>query len=132
MKNSDGTVIRGALPVFANLLLKRIKERKLHEAASICRFSNERHLWAVLGGYCLGNSDLAILEECYKATGYFDKIDQINAVRSQENQSTKLAEIKVLGNDREAGDAIIKRGDTLDSLKVFKLMSFMLCYLTYS
>jgi len=120
LKNSDGSIIRGALPVFANLVLKRIGQRKLREAASICRFSNERHLWAVLGGHCLETSDLSILEECYKATGYFDKIDQIERARTQENKNTKLAEVKILGNDLEAVDAIVKRGETLDSLKVNK------------
>ena len=119
LKNSEGSIIRGSLPVFGNLLLKRIKERKLQEAASICRFSNEKHLWAVLGGYCLENGDLAILEECYKATGYFDKLAQIEIIKQSENKNTKNAEIKALGNDKEAQDHIIKRGETLESLKVY-------------
>ena len=71
-----------------------------------------------LGGYCLETSDLNILEECYKATGHFDKIDQINSIRADENKNTKLAEIKILGNDKIGGDTIIKQGDILSSLKV--------------
>ena len=53
LKNSSGSFVRGAVPVFANLVLKRILERKLIEAASVCRFANKSHLWAVLGRFTI-------------------------------------------------------------------------------
>ena len=121
LKNSDGAVIRGALPVLTALLLKRIKERKLSEAAAICRFVNERHMWALLAGFALESGDLNVMEECYKATGHFDKIEQIGVVRNRDHANTKAAEIKVLGNDQNAAEAIVKRGELLDSLMVSKL-----------
>ena len=118
LKNSDGAVIRGALPVLTGLLLKRMKERKLSEAAAICRFADERHMWALLAGFALESGDLNVMEECYKATGHFDKIAQIGLVRSRDNANTKAAEIKVLGNDQSAAETIVKRGELLDSLMV--------------
>ena len=95
-----------------------MKERKLREAASVCRFSANKTLWAVLGGFCLESGDLNILEECYKATGHFDKLDQIANLRNLENKNTKNAEVKMLSNDKEAVDSVIKRGELLESLKV--------------
>ena len=104
--------------MFASLLLKRIKERKLREAASVCRFSANKTLWAVLAGFCLESGDLNILEDCYKATGHFDKLDQIDTLKNLENKNTKNAEVKMLANDKDAVDNVIKRGELLDSLKV--------------
>ena len=54
-KNSDGSIIRTIIPVYAQLLLERLKQKKLQEAMNVCRMTNESYLWAVLGGYWFVN-----------------------------------------------------------------------------
>lgn len=48
LRNHDGSVIRGSLNPLATLLIKAVKDRKLTEGLSICRFAADKSLWMVL------------------------------------------------------------------------------------
>ena len=117
-KNSEGSTVRTTIPVYAQLLLERIKQKKLHEAVSICRLTNQKYLWAVLGGYCLESGELNVMQECFSALGHVDKLEQINKIQNMDNKTSQITEIKLLGNDKDASKGLLKQASIFETIKV--------------
>ena len=117
-KNSEGSTVRTTIPVYAQLLLERIKQKKLQEAVSICRLTNQKYLWAVLGGYCLESGELNVMQECFSALGHVDKLEQINKIQNMDNKTSQITEIKLLGNDKDASKGLLKQASIFETIKV--------------
>ena len=117
-KNSEGSTVRTTIPVYAQLLLERIKQKKLQEAVSICRLTNQKYLWAVLGGYCLESGELNVMQECFSALGHVDKLEQINKIQNMDNKTSQITEIKLLGNDKDASRGLLKQASIFETIKV--------------
>ena len=117
-KNSEGSTVRTTIPIYAQLLLERIKQKKLQEAVSICRLTNQKYLWAVLGGYCLESGELNVMQECFSALGHVDKLEQINRIQNMDNKTSQITEIKLLGNDKDASKGLLKQASIFETIKV--------------
>jgi len=117
-KNSEGSTVRTTIPVYAQLLLERIKQKKLQEAVSICRLTNQKYLWAVLGGYCLESGELNVMQECFSALGHVDKLEQINKIQNMDNKTSQITEIKLLGNDKDASRGLLKQASIFETIKI--------------
>ncbi|CAG5105714.1 Oidioi.mRNA.OKI2018_I69.chr1.g2388.t1.cds [Oikopleura dioica] len=116
LRNHDGSVIRGSLNPLATLLIKAVKDRKLSEGLSICRFAADKSLWMTLSGFALEHNQTEVLAECYKALGKVDRVRQINRANETSDKTLQVIELKALGNEPETMDVLAKRSELTDTL----------------
>lgn len=94
VRRSDGALIVVPVPQFASLLYQLVGQAHWTKAAKLCRFAQDKALWAALAAMAIEGRALTTAEQALAALEEVDKLQYIAAVKeipTQEGRDAALA-----------------------------------------
>jgi intraflagellar transport protein 80 len=119
IRRADGALVTISIPPYTLLLYEFAEKPDWENCLRLCRFANDRSLWACLGGMAVDFNELSTAEVCFASLGMVDRLQFINHIKhipSQEGRNSEMYLFK--GMVKEAESVLLQAGLTYRSIKM--------------
>mmetsp|Transcript_310 Transcript_310/g.731 ORF Transcript_310/g.731 Transcript_310/m.731 type:complete len:819 (+) Transcript_310:456-2912(+) len=108
VRTQNGSLVTSSVSRYPSLLHKLVlDERKWEDAIRLCRFVNQKFLWAILAGMALKMTHLDTAEIALAATEHVAKLNFILYLKEIESEKVRMAELALFRRDIAAAEQIL-------------------------
>ncbi|GBG24836.1 Intraflagellar transport protein 80-like [Hondaea fermentalgiana] len=108
VRTQNGSLVTSSVSRYPSLLHKLVaEERKWEDAIRLCRFVNQKFLWAILAGMAIKMTHLDTAEIALAATEHVAKLNFILYLKEVESEKVRMAELALYRRDLASAEQIL-------------------------
>mmetsp|Transcript_10313 Transcript_10313/g.18966 ORF Transcript_10313/g.18966 Transcript_10313/m.18966 type:complete len:783 (+) Transcript_10313:217-2565(+) len=107
IREQTGALVASGVSHYPALLHELINQRKWEDAIRLCRFVDQRYLWAVLAGKALDKCHLDSAEIGLASLQNVAKLNYILYIKDLSNEKARVAELALYKRDMKAAESVL-------------------------
>jgi len=108
VRKQDGSIVSSSVSRYPALLHQLVVEqRKWEDAIRLCRFVNQKFLWAILAGMAIKLTHLDTAEIALAATEHVAKLNYILYIKDIPSEKARMAELALYKRDTKNAEQIL-------------------------